>query len=258
MSIKLGYFEVWLGYNASLFIRSIRSLGCPLQMAARHKRHTGWFGPPYEAPFYAKVFIRPQKIHALSLICKGTLANHLKFGCNTPILFLYSLLLCNAGCTLSPSAFARVSAESCPRRDWASATLYTLAESSQFWRVTRGNSQARHKTHLTRAHGLLKNRDLDEARHECRGYTRGSKARRVFPSTLSLSPYLEFSRSECTASLMALSRCIRLVAWSKQCVTSQTKWLTVFWRGIHDSALVCSGIKERWMDEHWAKLRQRW
>ncbi len=26
-------------------------------------------------------------------------------------------------------------------------------------------------------------------------------------------------------------RCVRLVAWSKQCVTSEIKWLTVFWRG---------------------------
>ncbi len=45
-------------------------------------------------------------------------------------------------------------------------------------------------------------------------------------------------------------RCVRLVARSKQCVTSEIKWLTFFWRGIHDSALVCSGIKDRWIDEH--------
>ncbi len=48
----------------------------------------------------------------------------------------------NAGCTLSPSA----SDESCPRRDWASATLYTRAKSSQFWRATQGDSQARYET----------------------------------------------------------------------------------------------------------------
>ncbi len=41
---------------------------------------------------------------------------------------------------------ARVSGESCPRRDWASATLCTLAESYQFWRMTRGDSQARRRT----------------------------------------------------------------------------------------------------------------
>ncbi len=40
---------------------------------------------------------------------------------------------------------------------------------------------------LTHAHRPLQKRDLNEARHECRGYTRGSKARRVFLSTLSLS-----------------------------------------------------------------------
>ncbi len=54
------------------------------------------------------------------------------------------------------------------------------------------------------------------------------------------------------------NRSVRLVARSKQCVTSEIKWLTVFWRGIHDSALVCSGIKEQWMDEQWAKLPQHW
>ncbi len=52
---------------------------------------------------------------------------------------------------------------------------------------------------LTRAHGPLKKRDLNEARHERRGYTRGSKARRVFPSTLSLLPCLGFPWQEGTA-----------------------------------------------------------
>ncbi len=28
---------------------------------------------------------------------------------------------------------------------------------------------------------------------------------------------------------------------------SEIKWLMVFWMGIHDSTLVCSGIKEQWM-----------
>ncbi len=82
---------------------------------------------------------------------------------------------------------ARVSNESCLRRHWVNVTLYTLAESSPFWHVTRGNSQVRKETVWLMHHGLLKKRDLNEARHEHRGYTRGSKARRVFPSTFSLS-----------------------------------------------------------------------
>ncbi len=52
---------------------------------------------------------------------------------------------------------------------------------------------------LTRAHRLLKKQDLNEVRHERRGYTRGSKARRVFPSTLSLLPCLGFPQQKCTA-----------------------------------------------------------
>ncbi len=63
---------------------------------------------------------------------------------------------------------------------------------------------------LTRAHGLLKKRDLNKARHECRGYSRGSKARRVFPSTL--SPCLGFSRQECTAGRTLCWLIPRLVA----------------------------------------------
>ncbi len=57
-------------------------------------------------------------------------------------------------------------------RDWASATLYTLAESSQFWSATRDESQARHETLWLAHHRPLKKRDLNEARHERRGYTR--------------------------------------------------------------------------------------
>ncbi len=88
-----------------------------------------------------------------------------------------------ASCTLSPSAFGK----SCLGWDWTSVTLYTLAESFQFWCATRGDSQARHETLWLVHHRLLKKRDLNEMRHECRGYTRGSKARRVFPSTFSLA-----------------------------------------------------------------------
>ncbi len=95
----------------------------------------------------------------------------------------------NAGCTLSPSAFGE------------SVTLYTLAKSSQFWCATRGDSQARHDTHWLVHQGPLKKRDLNKARHERRGYTRGSEVRRVFPSTFSLLPCLGFPRWECTASV---------------------------------------------------------
>ncbi len=97
--------------------------------------------------------------------------------------------------------FARVWCESCPLWDWASATLYTLAESSQFWSATRGDSQARRETLWLVHHRLLKKWDLNEVRHKHRGYTRGSKARRVFPSTFSLSPCLGFPRRECTAGI---------------------------------------------------------
>ncbi len=54
----------------------------------------------------------------------------------------------------------------------------------------------------TRA-SLTEKRDLNEARHERRGYTRGSKARRVFQSTFSLSPCPRFPRQECTADIKA-------------------------------------------------------
>ncbi len=102
-----------------------------------------------------------------------------------------------AGCALSPSAFG----ESCLRQDWASATPYTLAESSQFWHTTRGNSQARHETLWLVHQELRKKRDLNKPRHECWGYTRGSKVRRVFPSTFSLAPCLGFPRQECSAGI---------------------------------------------------------
>ncbi len=104
---------------------------------------------------------------------------------------------CNAICTLSLSAFG----ESCLRWDWASATLYTLAERSQFWRATRGDSQGRHETLWLVHHGPLKKQDLNEARHKRRGYTRRSKAMREFSSTFSLLPCLRFPRRECTAGI---------------------------------------------------------
>ncbi len=101
----------------------------------------------------------------------------------------------------------RVSGESCPRWDWASATRYTLAKSLQFWRATQGDTQ----DPLARAHRPLKKWDLNEAKHEHQGHTRGSKARRVFPSTLSLSPCLGFPWRECTAGIMwAASQLVKI------------------------------------------------
>ncbi len=70
-----------------------------------------------------------------------------------------------------------------------------------FWHAARGSSQARHETLWLVHHGPLKKRDPNEARNKCRGYTRGSKARRVFPSALSLSPCLGFPQWECTAGI---------------------------------------------------------
>ncbi len=61
-------------------------------------------------------------------------------------------------------------------------------------------------------HRPLKKRDLNEARHEYRGYTRGSKAKRVFPSTFSLSACLGFPRGECTAGIMLIFGVRRLLS----------------------------------------------
>ncbi len=85
------------------------------------------------------------------------------------------------------------------RDETGQVRLDTLAESSQFWHATWGDSQARYET---LAHGTLKKRDLNEARHKRRGYTRGSKARRVFPPTLSLWPCRGFPWWEYTAGIM--------------------------------------------------------
>ncbi len=60
---------------------------------------------------------------------------------------------------------------------------------------------AKHKTFWLVHHRPLKKRDLNEARHECQGYTRGSKARRMFPSTFLLSPCLSFPLRECTVDM---------------------------------------------------------
>ncbi len=83
--------------------------------------------------------------------------------------------------------------------------LYTLVESSQFWHATQGDSQARHQIFCLVHHGSLKMRDINEAKHERRGYTRGSRVRRVFPSTFSHLPCLRFPRRECTTGIIFLT-----------------------------------------------------
>ncbi len=95
---------------------------------------------------------------------------------------------------------ARVSGDNCPRRYWESATLHSCRELSILAHNMR-RQPGETPDPLTRAHGPLKKPDLNEARHERRDYTRGSKSRWVFPSTLSLSPCLGFPQWECTASI---------------------------------------------------------
>ncbi len=86
------------------------------------------------------------------------------------------------------------------RDEIASATLFTLAPSSWFWHMTRGDSQAmRHETLWVRYHGPLKKRELTRRDTSAQGYTRVSEVRWVFPSTFSLLRYLGFSRRECIA-----------------------------------------------------------
>ncbi len=94
---------------------------------------------------------------------------------------------------------ARVSGGSCLRQDWESATLYTLAESSQFWRTTRGDSQARHEILWLVHHGPLKKRDL--TRRDTSAEATRENPRPVFPSTFSLSPCLRVPLRECAAGI---------------------------------------------------------
>ncbi len=79
--------------------------------------------------------------------------------------------------------------------------IYVRRVCRRFWCATRGDSQAKHETLWLEHHGWLKKRDLNKARHERRDYTRGSKARQMFPSTFSFLPCLEFLRRECTAGM---------------------------------------------------------
>ncbi len=60
-------------------------------------------------------------------------------------------------------------------------------------------------------HRLLKKWDLNEAIHERRGYTRGSKEMRMFPSTFSLSLCLGFPQRECIAGISCWISFVALV-----------------------------------------------
>ncbi len=107
----------------------------------------------------------------------------------------------NAGCTFLQSAFGKNLGQELPKTRLGECdSLHSWRELSVLVHDTRRQSDET-RDPLTRAYGPLKKQDLNEARHERRGYTRGSKARRVFPSTLSLSSCLGFPRRECTASI---------------------------------------------------------
>ncbi len=108
---------------------------------------------------------------------------------------------CNADCTLLPSAFGEsLGWELLETRLGQCDSLHSCRELSVSAADTR-RQPGETQFPLTRAHIPLKKRDLNEVRHERQGYTRGSKARRVFPSTLSLSPCLGFPRWESTAGI---------------------------------------------------------
>ncbi len=107
--------------------------------------------------------------------------------------------LVNAGCTFSQSAFG----ESLRRELPETRLGDSLHSCRELWILKCDTRRQPGKTWdpLTRAHGPLKKRDFNEARHKRRGYTRRSKVRRVFQSTLSLSPCLGFLQQECTAGI---------------------------------------------------------
>ncbi len=93
--------------------------------------------------------------------------------------------------------FVRVSGKkSCLRRDWASATLYTSCQELSILACDTRRQPDKIRDPSTRAHGPLKKWDLNEARHEHRGYMR-----RMFLFTLLLSPRLGFPRREYTAGI---------------------------------------------------------
>ncbi len=103
-----------------------------------------------------------------------------------------------AGCTLLPSAFGESLGGELPKMKLGECnSLHSCRELSILaCNMTRQPGETQDS--LTHAHRPLKKLDLNEVRHERWGYTRGSKARRVFSSTLSLSPCLWFAQRECT------------------------------------------------------------
>ncbi len=134
-----------------------------------------------------------QKVHEAGKIKIGRMFNIRKHG------------KCNASRILLPSAFTKILGKGLPgtRLDGCDS-LHSCRELSILARDTR-RQPGEIRDPLTRASRLLKKRDLNEARQEHQGCTRGSKARRVFPSTFSLSPCLGFPRRECTACFRSSS-----------------------------------------------------
>ncbi len=107
----------------------------------------------------------------------------------------------DADCTLFLSAFGESLGRELPKMRLGKCDSLHSCRELSILGATRGDSQVRHETLWLMHHGPLKRRNLNNARHEHRGYTRGSKARRVFQSTFSLSPCLGFPRQECTAGM---------------------------------------------------------
>ncbi len=109
----------------------------------------------------------------------------------------------NVGCTLSPGALGKSQAKIARDETGQVQLRHSYRELSILVRNMR-RQPGETRDPLTRAHRLLKKRDLNEVRHERQGYTRGSKVRQVFPSTLSLSLCFGFPRRECTAGISIL------------------------------------------------------
>ncbi len=143
---------------------------------------------------------------------------------------------CHAGYTLSPSAFGESLGRELPETRLGKCdSLHSCQELSILARDTR-RQPGETRDPLACAHGPLKKWDLNKARHERRGYMRGSKARRMFPSILSFSPCLGFPRRECTAGIRGpMLHSVQLL----DCVNVQDvpNWKLQFWRNYWQSNL---------------------
>ncbi len=114
----------------------------------------------------------------------------------------------------------------------------TLDMSSWFWYVTRSDSQARHKTFWLGHQGPLKKWELTRRDTSVQGYRRASKARRVFPSTFSLSRCLGFFQRECTASI-------------RKFYSNFENIFEIFWNGLFQE--IFKEVREKILDWSWKK-----